>query len=108
MVDAVLAHVRDRDTAWPLPTSLLVDKTGNIQIVYLGPVSVETLIDDAAAFGRETFPANRRAAWPGRWYYRTPRNLESLANALQAAGLADDAGFYRQLWEQDRKQRRGR
>jgi hypothetical protein len=96
-LDAVLHHVRDVKGDWPLPMSLLVAADGTLQVVYLGAPSVETLLADAAAFGRNDKPGHERSSYPGRWYFRTPRDFAGLAESLRAAGREADAAFYGKL-----------
>ncbi len=93
-LDAILHHVRDVKGDWPLPMSLLVAADGTLQVCYLGAPPVDTVLADAAAFGRNDKAGPERWSFPGRWYFRTPRDLSALAAALRAAGCEADAAFY--------------
>lgn len=93
-LQAVLGHALDRDGALVLPTSLLVDERGWIQVIYLGPVDAETLLADAALYAPGPEGAAARACWPGRWYNRALRDWPDLVSRLQEAGRVADARYY--------------
>lgn len=97
VIGAILAHVRDQRGPWPLPASFLVNGEGRLQILYLGPVEVEQLLSDLNDYGRLERPAHLRTAFPGRWYYRTRRDLAGLADELDRRGRREEANFYRKL-----------
>ena len=55
------------DRPLPVPSSFLIDRQGRLDVIYKGPVDVETLIADARPFaGDELAYAQRAAALPGR------------------------------------------
>jgi len=94
-LDAILRHVLLRHDELILPTSLLVDRRGLIQMVYLGPVDSDTLLADARKFAlADPVPASRRSLGGGRWYFRTPRPLTNLSNDLKQRGRTEDARYY--------------
>lgn len=93
-LEVLLAHVRGRDEELKLPTSLLVDGRGRLQMIYVGAVSPEMLREDAARLRDPDFGASRRALYPGRWYFQTPRDLAGLARELRRRGADSDAAFY--------------
>ncbi|MFQ5501233.1 MAG: ASPIC/UnbV domain-containing protein [Phycisphaerae bacterium] len=93
-IDAILRHARDNQADWPLPTSLLLNPHGTVQIIYLGPIGVDRLMSDTREYGLSSPPLHLRASFPGRWYFRTPRNLPALARDLRERGLGDEARFY--------------
>lgn len=95
---ALMAHVLGRAEEQVLPTSLLVDDHGRLQMVVLGPLAVEQLLADAAEFAVDSeIQASRRTLSHGRWYFRMPRDLDGLAADLEQRGLQEDARFYRDL-----------
>ena len=96
-LDALLDHILGPTEELPVPTSLLVDASGMIQLLYLGPLTPEQLIDDARRFAVDPPIAARRSLYGGRWFYRSPRDLEGLARELDGRGRAEDAAFYRRL-----------
>lgn len=96
-LDAIFLHVRDKKGSWPLPTSFLIDPDGYLQIVYLGPVRTDQLIQDARSYGRKTVPPYLRGQYPGRWYFQIFRNLTGLASSLAEKGQMEDAAFYERL-----------
>lgn len=104
ILDAILRHVRDNQADWPLPTSLLCNPNGTLQVVYLGPVSVDQLLRDVTELGLNAPPLHRRGSFPGRWYFRTPRNLPALSQDLRERGLRIEARFYAILDRAVRKQ----
>lgn len=100
MLDAleiVLHHVLDRPQEIPAPAGLLIDPAGQLQIIYLGPVSVDQLLTDTATYGLHPEKEVARSSFAGRWYYGLERDLKSLARDFQAKGRLDDARFYLQL-----------
>ncbi|MCH7813966.1 MAG: ASPIC/UnbV domain-containing protein [Planctomycetes bacterium] len=103
---AVFEHVRHQSAEQlPLPSSLLIDGNGLLQIIYLGPLSMDTVVADARDYALSTRPAHRRSSFEGRWYFRTPRHLGGLARLLKERGRSAEAAFYREL-AQDREQQR--
>lgn len=93
----LLAHVLGRSEELKLPTSLLVDDRGLLQMIYVGAVSPDLLRRDAALLRDPGFGPARRGLYAGRWYFRTPRDLEGLARELRAHGSSDAAAFYETL-----------
>jgi thiol-disulfide isomerase/thioredoxin len=91
-----------------LPVSLLIDRDDLIQVVYLGPVGVDQLLEDAHAYGVNGAGSRPRFSHPGRWFYGMPRNLEALAAAMAATGRAGEASYYRALLRVQRSGRGGR
>ncbi len=77
-----------------LPTTLLVDDYGRLQVIYLGPVTVETVRADHQRWVVESTLAARRGPGRGRWYFRTPRSLDALAQELLSRGRQQDASYY--------------
>ncbi len=96
-VDAVLEHLLGTSGELALPTSLLVDPAGEVLMVYLGPVTSHRVAQDLKEHVSPATPASRRSLYPGRWYYRTPRDYAGLADALERRGRSTDADFYRAL-----------
>jgi hypothetical protein len=108
VVDALgtlLGHILLQREETALPVSLLIDRDDLIQVVYLGPVGVDQLLEDAHAYGIDAAGVRPRFSYPGRWFYGMPRNLEALAGAMETAGRGGEAAYYRALL---RVQRSGR
>ena len=99
-VDAILRHVLGRHDELKLPTSLLVDASGRLQVVYVGTLDPDRLIADTNEFVRGSMKLARRSRYAGRWYYRTPRNIDGLAQALKDEGRNEDALFFFLLAQQ--------
>ena len=93
-LEVLLEHVTDRNAALPIPANLLVDARGNLQLLYFGPVFPDRFLSDEAAVLDPEALASRRSLYPGRWYYRSRRNLGELGRTLGESGRADDARFY--------------
>lgn len=72
-IDTILRSVLDRWRTLPVPCSLLVDRKGYISSIYLGRVSVDQLLSDAALLGA-SLPQRRMAATPfhGIWTHDPP------------------------------------
>jgi len=94
VVQVLLEHLLRQPGGLSLPTSLLVDPHGTLQMIYLGPLDVDGLSEDLERWTRTPVPGAQRSLYPGRWYFRTPRDLLGLATALKERGLRDDARFY--------------
>ena len=93
-LDAVLGHVLEHHDELSLPTSLLVDPQGRVQMIYVGAVEPDRLLADVERYVVAGPPASRRSLNPGRWYFRTPRPLGALARELRERGREEDARFY--------------
>lgn len=96
-LDALLDHVLGAVDELPVPTSLLVDAEGRLQVVYIGAITPEQVLADARRFIVEAPAASRRALHGGRWFYRSPRNLTGLAEELERRGRPEAAAFFRRL-----------
>jgi tetratricopeptide (TPR) repeat protein/peroxiredoxin len=85
-----------RQSDFPIPSTLLIDRAGRASAVYKGPVAPARLIDDAGICGAEP-PAILAHAipYPGKWK-NPPSGLvpRSVAVKLIASGLLDDAHSY--------------
>lgn len=95
-IEAIILHVRERRSAWPLPTSLLVDAEGRLQVIYLGSIDPNQLIEDVTTFCKGDVHPDKRTGFPGRWGTYLNRTLatEALAVELQSRGRFADAHFY--------------
>jgi len=91
---------RARSFAWgvkwplPVPASLLVDPTGRLAVLYLGPVSVAQVAADAKSAATANDEAWHDAAtpFPGPWIERQNRPIPlPLALDLMNEGALDDA-----------------
>lgn len=96
-VEALMRHMLAREGEMVLPTSLLVDAEGRIQMVYLGRAPAGELRGDVARWVFSDQPDYRRSLTTGRWYFRTPRDYAGLAADLESRGRERDAAFYRSL-----------
>jgi hypothetical protein len=94
IAEALVAHVLRRHDALQPATSLLVDAKGSVQVVYLGQVGADRLLEDIRDYVRSPVPPFRRGPAPGRWYYETARPLTELATDLKERGMREDARFY--------------
>jgi len=94
-VGVLLEHVREqRVNALPLPLNLLISPDGQLQIIYLGVVDTNEILQDAGIYGRNSVKASQRYQFEGRWYFRVPRDFAGLAELLRAAKLDEAASFY--------------
>ena len=103
ILEALLRNVRHVQEEISLPTSFLVDRAGEIQVVYVGPVAVDQLLEDARAYGLEADPAAPRSPFPGRWFYYVPRDFPALAKDLRRSTRDEEARFYDRLAEEMRR-----
>ncbi len=93
-IEAVVHHVLSKPGEIVLPASLLVDRSGALQVLYLGRVATVQILADVATFGSGSAKGHLRSAFGGRWYYSMPRDLKSLARDLLKRGRRDDARHY--------------
>ncbi len=97
-IEAIIQHVRGLSGGeLSLPTGLLIDAKGTVQVVYVGRIELDQLSRDVRDYGLGTVKAAFRGAFPGRWYFKSPRNLAALAAELRKRGRVDDARFYLRL-----------
>ncbi|NRA97024.1 MAG: ASPIC/UnbV domain-containing protein [Planctomycetes bacterium] len=92
IVEALVLNVRRLDTDLVLPTTLLVDDKGAIQVIYLGKTPAKDLIADRSWMGG--VPPHQRSLRGGRWFFSMPRDWGALAAKLRHLGNADDASVY--------------
>ncbi|MDA1265680.1 MAG: ASPIC/UnbV domain-containing protein [Planctomycetota bacterium] len=97
LIESLLAHTLAQEGHAALPTSLLVDRAGWVQVIYVGPVSPETLLADAAIYAPGPRGADARDGYPGRWFFGVPRDWSDLARHLESRGRTAEARFYRIL-----------
>ena len=94
-VEVILDHLLFRQGKMTLPTSLIFNPKGDLQVVHVGGSTAKRLLQDAQEYAVTLKLGAFRSFYPGRWYYRTPRDLEGLAKALDEASQKADAAFYR-------------
>ncbi len=82
--------------SFPIPTSFLVDKDGQMVALYLGPLEVDQLLDDVQLLGASTDRLRQLSIpLPGRWFTPpAPMRLIGLANVYREAGYEQDAAWY--------------
>jgi len=88
--EVILSEVIGRSVETPLPTSFLVDESGLLSVVYLGPVRVPQLLKDMAVI--EAMPPgelNGERLLGGPWLAPPRRNMERIVNAMGMLGLRD-------------------
>ena len=87
-------HVRQLvDDQMTLPASFLIDEHNQLQVLYVGHASVDTLLRDHATIASQ--PAHLRSFRGGRWFLKVPRDFAGLAKTMDALGYLADAAFYR-------------
>lgn len=101
--ELLLMEVFHRNDNSPLPTSLLLDRAGQLCIVYHGPVEVAELLDDVAVL-EQMEPGNPGCArlQRGLWHQRPRRDLGLLAEVLGQLAYADLSEFYREAAQRRR------
>ncbi|KAA3606764.1 MAG: hypothetical protein DWQ01_17255 [Planctomycetota bacterium] len=94
-VHLVLKEVTGGVKPFVLPTSLLLDAQGRLAVLYQGPVSVETLLQDAAALAGADSPGQRlKALTGGQTTVPWKRDLAGLGKALLQAGFPQTGAAY--------------
>ncbi len=106
--EVIIQHVRGQESRWPLPTSLLIDASNRLQVIYLGPVSSKQLAEDALTFCRGDVAPDRRTLFPGRWgtYITREPVMEDLAKDMDRRGRREEAQFYREQFAAYQQTRR--
>jgi len=88
-LDVLHDIVLDRESRLPLPTSFLVDGSGRLLVLYLGPVEPAQAIADMALAAAS--PAELRdaaAPFPGRWHTPAPEpDLSLFENKFRKRGF---------------------
>ncbi len=91
--------VLNRQRPLAVPTSILLDRTGRLAIVYRGPVSINVLREDVAQL-ETTGDVTRDLAvpFPGRWN-SAPRNLllHAVASVFKERGYVEDHDRYLEM-----------
>lgn len=81
---------------FPVPTCLLIDQNGQLAAVYVGPVSVERVMEDVGTFSAS--PTELRAAampFQGRWLIQPkPTRLAAIATSMRSANHIEFANWY--------------
>lgn len=95
-IEALLATITGLDQT-PLPTAMLIDTNGCIQVVYLGAAEVDTLTEHTARFGRGQLAGPLRSVRGGQWAFEVKRALSPLQRAFAQRELPLDAAFYERL-----------
>jgi tetratricopeptide (TPR) repeat protein len=87
-------HLFDTHQPTPVPTSLLVDATGKLAVLYRGPVAVDQLLADVARLGTPRVAAEE-LPFEGRWHTRRQGlSPHDLAWQLVEQGYLTDAMDY--------------
>lgn len=95
LLAAILTHVRGMESdQLPLPAALLIDEHGFLQVIYLGGVTGKTLLTHVGSLCAGSTKLAYRGQFPGRWFFRSRRDLRSLALDLRRRGLEEDYRFY--------------
>ena len=108
IVEAVVGNILGRAIDnLSLPTSFLVGSDGAIHVAYIGPLTPEQLMADMDRFVVSPPQPAARAAFTGRWFFKTPRDFEGLSRALERVNLPFEAAFYRSLGNARSRKRPG-
>ena len=99
VIQAVARHVLGSNEEIPLPLGLLIDTKGMIQIMTVGRVGADLLMDGHTQVQKLTTNPARRSLSGGQYYFLMPRDLNQLASLLDGV----DATFYRRLASQQQK-----
>lgn len=95
LLAAIFTHVRGKESdQLPLPAALLIDEHGFLQVAYLGGVTGETLLTHVRSLCAGATKPAYRGQFPGRWFFRSRRDLRALALDLRRRDLAEDYRFY--------------
>lgn len=95
-IDALQSLLLDHDRRMPVPTSLLIDERGYLQVLYLGPVDALQVISDAQLSTLEPGPRRMAALpFPGRFLGPPhPADLVWLEAGFNSRGLPQVAAEF--------------
>jgi hypothetical protein len=93
-LEVLLDHMFLQRGEGVLPTTLLVDKNGMVQVVYLGGTSSAQVLADAQDYGMHPEKPRNRTSFPGRWFFGIPRGLGELSAEFRRRGFEQEATFY--------------
>lgn len=96
ILDALQAILLDRERRLAVPASFLVDASGALRVLYLGPVEAETLLADRALCDLgEGALFDAASPFAGRWMFPgLPTDADFFEGRLRARGLEDAAREY--------------
>jgi len=100
VLDCLQEAALDRRRRLPLPAAFLLDRAGDVSVIYKGPVSAAVLVADAATVDGDPEALRDRAVpFPGRWRSAPPSaDLGRLEARFEGRGLtlaARDVGLRR-------------
>jgi tetratricopeptide (TPR) repeat protein len=98
LFEAMRAELFSHEQPYPVPTSFLIDTQGRVNVIYVGPVTVDQLLMDLPKLQLDD-AAFREFGAPlaGRWLTpATPIRLKPIADALREFGLEREAQWYQQ------------
>lgn len=98
-IHAAAASVLGPGAELALPLSALMDRDGNVQVLYSGALDASTVLSDYATFAAGPIKSAERSGFgpPGsgpRWFHGAPRSFEKLRTELLRIGLDGDATAY--------------
>jgi len=96
-LEVLLDHLFSQRGEGVLPTTLLVDKNGMVQVVYLGGTNSAQVLADADDYGMHPERPRNRTSFPGRWFFGVPRGLGELSAQFRRRGFPREASFYSTL-----------
>jgi hypothetical protein len=102
-LEVLLLEVYHRPETNPVPTSLLIDRAGQLCVVYQGPVQVERVLADTEVL-QQMDPRQGSCArlQRGRWFERPRRDLRTLEKVFTGLGYPEFAGYYAEFIAQGR------
>ncbi|MDG2123701.1 MAG: tetratricopeptide repeat protein [Verrucomicrobiales bacterium] len=100
----------DKHNRLPVPSSVLLDRDGEVAAIYKGGVDVEQLVKDVGRLrGTAEQLRDNAAQFPGRWIEPPPRaNPSRLVENFVLAGEVAGARDYLDTWVRVRKRERGK
>ena len=92
-LELLYATLFNRQLPLPLPTSFLIDAQGSLANIYMGPVTLERLLQDVQNLPLDSQQRRRLATpFPGKWYTSPGRfELQQLASVYALAGYIEDS-----------------
>ncbi len=95
LITEVIGESRDA----PMPTSLLIDAEGRLCVIYLGPVSVDVLLEDVGRMrlaSPDSYVSTEQFGG-GRWTTTRERHYRLMARGFRLLGFGELERYYQEL-----------
>ncbi len=96
-LEVFLIEILTRVESIGLPTSLLIDKAGQLAVIYPGAIDVDVLLEDVAVLKRSGTHRRTVSLSGGLWFKRDHRDLALLSEVFGKLGRGRLSTYYDEL-----------